>query len=214
MNKIAIFGAGGLGREVAMLIEQINSKKLTWDLIGFFDDGLATGDEVFGYKVIGNADDLKKHKSALSVVFAIGEPTIKQRIISVIHNPNLNYPVLIHPGAVLGKDVVIGEGTIIMAGNIITVNVKIGKHVLLSSACTVGHDVTLGACTAVMPGANISGNVEIGQCVYLGVGAKTIQQVKIGTNAIVGAGAVVINSIPPDCTAVGVPAKVIKKNNQ
>lgn len=210
MKEIAIFGAGGLGREVAMLIEQINEKELTWELIGFFDDGLEIGEEIYGYKVIGNADELNKYKEELSVVFAIGEPAIRRKIVNLLDNPNLFYPVLIHPDAVLGKDVVIAEGTIITAGNIITVNVKIGKHALLNLACTVGHDVTLGDYTTVMPGANISGNIEVGECVYIGTGAKTIQQVKIGANTIVGAGAVVINSLPADCTAVGVPAKVIK----
>jgi hypothetical protein len=72
MKKIAIFGAGGLGREVAMLVEQINAKELTWDLIDFFDDGLAAGDVVFDYKVIGDSTDLDKYKEDLNVVLPLG----------------------------------------------------------------------------------------------------------------------------------------------
>jgi len=59
-----------------------------------------------------------------------------------------------------------------------------------------------------MPTANISGEVLMEECIYVGTGAKIINQVAIGANSIIGAGAVVINSIPCNSTAVGVPAKI------
>ena len=52
--------------------------------------------------------------------------------------------------------------------------------------------------------------MNVGECVYVGTGAKIINQIEIGQNTIIGAGVVVARSLPADCTAVGVPAKVIK----
>ena len=76
--------------------------------------------------------------------------------------------------------------------------------------CTVGHDITIKSYASFMPSVNISGEVIIHEAVYVGTGAKIINQLEIGENTIVGAGAVVSKSLPSNCTAVGIPAKVIK----
>ncbi|MCY1374212.1 putative acetyltransferase EpsM [compost metagenome] len=93
-------------------------------------------------------------------------------------------------------------------------NINIGKHVILNLACTVGHDTTIGNYSSFMPSINISGEVVIEDGVYVGTGAKIINQLEIGTNTIVGAGAVVSKTLPPNCTAVGIPAKPIKFHNE
>lgn len=88
---------------------------------------------------------------------------------------------------------------------------RIGKHVLINLTCTIGHDVQMGDYCSVMPGVNISGNVTLEEGVYIGTGAKILNNVTIGARTIVGAGAVVTKSLPPDCTAVGVPARIVKQ---
>ncbi len=211
MKQIAIFGAGGFGREVAMLIEQINQKQKIWNIAGFYDDGVTVGEELYGYKVLGGVQQLNDYSEELFVVFALGDPKIKKSVISKIDNTKLCYPALIHPSVLMGdKDVIIGEGSIITAGNILTVNINIGSHVILNLACTVGHDTNIADYCSFMPSVNISGEVEIGECVYVGTGAKIINQLEIGENTIVGAGAVVSKTLPANCTAVGIPAKPIK----
>lgn len=212
MNKIAIFGAGGFGREVQMLIEQINKDKIRYNFIGFFDDGVEKGTIINGFPVLGGIYELNDFLSELYVVFAIGTPKIKRKIISKINNLNIKYPILVHPNVLCGANdfLEIGEGSIICAGTIITVNISIGKHVILNLGCTVGHDTFLGNYSSFMPSVNISGEVQIGEAVYCGTGAKIINQIKIGENTIIGAGAVVSKDLPANCTAVGVPAKVVK----
>ena len=76
--------------------------------------------------------------------------------------------------------------------------------------CTVGHDTIIGNYSSFMPSVNISGEVKINEGVYVGTGAKIINQIEIGGQTIVGAGAVVARTLPSRCTAVGIPAKVIK----
>lgn len=212
MKDIAIFGVGGFGREVLALIKDINKVKPTWNIVGFFDDGYEKGLTINGYPTSGTAEDLNKWDKEIAIAISIGNPVIKKKILDKIHNPQVSYPTLIHPTAWIGDDdfVEIGKGCIICAGNLITTNIKIQDFVILNLGCTVGHDTVIKDYSAFMPSVNISGEVTIGEGVYVGTGAKIINQLEIGDYAIIGAGAVVAKSIPPRCTAVGVPAKPIK----
>ncbi len=210
MKNIAIFGAGGFGREVAMLINQINKIDIKWNFIGFFDDGIAQSTTINDSLVIGGIDELNNYENDLEIVFAIGVPNTKEKIFNSLKNPRITYPTLIHPNVQIGEYNKIGDGCIITAGNIITVNTRIGNHVILNLGCTVGHDTVIDDFCSFMPSVNISGEVNISKNVYVGTGAKIINLVDIGENSIIGAGAVVSKSLPANCTAVGVPAKVVK----
>ncbi len=211
MKKIAIFGAGGFGREVKWLIDDINALEPTWEFIGYFDDDFSHVKNIDPALFLGGTAVLNDWKEALNIVFAIGNPLVKKKIISNIANPVLRFPKLIHPSVMMGRtNVSIGAGTIICAGNIITVDINIGKHVILNLACTVGHDTVIGDYASFMPAVNISGEVIIQEAVYVGTGVKIINQLEIGEETIVGAGAVVAKSLPAKCTAVGIPAKPVK----
>ena len=209
MKDIVIVGAGGFGREVAWLIEDINKVNDQWNIIGFIDDNEEMqGKEINGYKVIGNIEWLKKQN--LYVVNAIGDPIIKKRIIERLQGSNNQYPVLIHPSVIYSERVEFGEGCIICAGNILTVDISIGNHVIVNLDCTIGHDAKIGDYSTVLPSVNISGFVELGECVSLGTGSAIIQGLKIGKNTVIGAGTVVTKDLPENCTAVGVPARVVR----
>ncbi len=212
MKKIAIIGAGGFGKEVKMLIDQINNFKEQYIFIGYFDDSFKIGTKIFNSTVIGSINDIKFFEESLSLVIAIGEPEIKEKIIKNITNPNIFFETLIHPSCHIGINCenFIGEGSIITAGNIITVNTRLGRHVILNLNCTVGHDTVIGDYCSIMPGVNISGDVILSTGVYIGTGATIINRTKIGEYATIGAGAVVSKSIPSKCIAVGIPAKPIK----
>lgn len=214
LKEIAIFGAGGFGLEVSMLVEQMNAVSHEWELIGFFDDGEPKGRIINGYTVLGGIDKLNQWTSHLFLVLALGIPKTKKYVLEKIHNKKIFYPVLIHPSVIMGnnKYLAIGEGSIICAGAIITTNISIGRHVILNLACTVGHQTEIGDFCSFMPTCNISGEVKIGEGNFWGTGAKIINKKVVGDNVIIGAGSVVTEDIPDNVTAVGVPAKVIKKN--
>lgn len=212
MKRIAIFGKGGFGREVQMLIEQINLATPVWEFVGYYDDEFES-ELINGFPVLGNTDDLNGVDYELYVVIALGTPSIKKKIINSITNSNIKFPVLIHPSVIMGnhKWLTIGDGTIVCAGCILTVNIDIGKHVILNLGCTVGHDAIIGDFSSFMPSVNISGEVIINEGVYIGTGSKIINQLEIGHNTTVGAGAVVTKTLPSNSVCVGVPAKPIKK---
>jgi sugar O-acyltransferase (sialic acid O-acetyltransferase NeuD family) len=215
MKKIAIYGAGGFGREVEFLIQSINENKPQYEFIGYFDDVKYKGDIINSFPILGGMNELNNYQDELCLAVAVGDPVTKKKIITNIVNKKISYPTLIHPNVVIGnKDVVsIGEGCIICAGVMITVNIEIKDFVILNLGCTVGHDVVIGNYSSFMPSFNISGEVIIEDEVYVGTGAKIINQLEIGRGTIVGAGAVVAKSLPANCTAVGIPAKPIKFHN-
>ena len=208
-KDIVIIGAGGFGREIAWLIEDINKVKNEWNIVGFVDDDESVqGKDINGYKVIGNINWLKEQE--LFVVNAIGNPVIKKKVMDKLDGSKNQYPVLIHPSVIYSERVTFGEGSIICAGNTLTVDIQIGKHVIINLDSTIGHDSVIGDYSTILPSVNISGCVNIEKCVSIGTGSAIIQGVKIGNNTIIGAGSVVTKDLPENCTAVGVPAKPIK----
>lgn len=211
--SIAILGAGGFGREVSVLIEQINQVAPKWDLIGYFDDNIRPGTSINRYPVIGGLNELNHWPEKLAVIISIGTPKTKAGIVHRLHGSQLWYPVLIHPSVIMGSSssVSIGSGSIICAGAIITTNIRIGRHVTLNLSCTVGHDCDIGDYCSLMPACNISGEVRVGRGSFLGTGAKVINQKKVGEHSVIGAGAVVTTDIPANVTAVGVPAKILQR---
>jgi sugar O-acyltransferase (sialic acid O-acetyltransferase NeuD family) len=212
-KKIAVYGAGGFGREVKMLIDQINQQGIQFEFIGYFDDGLPIGTDLCGFYVLGGLKELNSFNEEIFLVIAVADPKIKMSLRQQMTNKNIKYPRLIHPSCIIGtENVRIGEGSIVCAGTIITIDVRIGENVILNLGCTVGHDTILSDYCSVMPGVNISGEVIIENGVYIGTGAKIINQLKIGEFAIIGAGSVVTKNLPPKCTAIGVPARVIKSD--
>ncbi len=205
LENIAIIGAGGFGREVKMLINQINLALPTYNFLGYFDDTIT------GESILGKIEELNSYKDKISITIAIGDPQVKKKILQRLNNVNITHATLIHPNVILGgSSKTIGTGCIITAGCIITVDTQIGNFVTLNLCCTVGHDTIIDDYCSFMPGVNISGEVDIATCVYIGTGAKIINNVTIGENTTIGAGSVVAKSIPSNCVAVGVPSKIIK----
>lgn len=211
MKKIVICGAGGFGREVQWLIERINSKSDQWDIEGYIDDNLVPGMILNGLPVLGGVECLNNYEESLCIVCAVGNAQIRKKLIDRIKQINkFQFPNLIDPTVEISRYVSLGEGNIICAGNILTVNIQIGNFVILNLYCTVGHDAVLNSYATVYPGVNISGMASIGTLVELGTGGQVLQGIKIGDGTIVGAGAVVTKDLPSQCTAVGMPARPVK----
>ena len=212
MKEIAIIGAGGFGREVKMLIDQINRKEIKYDIIGFYDDDNTLPEVINGVPFLGSIENLSKLDKNVSIALGIGEPKIKKQIIKLLERYDFEFPSLIHPSVHTQNDnISIGKGCIICANTIITCDINIGEFVTLNLSCTVGHDTKIESFSSFMPSVNISGEVIVNEGVYVGTGAKIINQLQIGKHSIIGAGAVVSKSIEQNSLAVGVPAKIIKK---
>lgn len=212
MKDLIIFGASGFGREVAWAVERINAVVPTWNLLGFMDDADdIQGTQINGYTVLGKTNDVIKYPDAYFVC-AVGAARVREKIINNMKsvNPGIKFGTVIDPSVEMSSLVSIGEGTIICAHSIITINIEIGSHVIINLDCTIGHDAVLKDFVTLYPSVNVSGITNIGHAVELGTGMQIIQGKSIGDYTIVGAGAVVVKDLPGKCTAVGSPAKPIK----
>ena len=210
LRDLYIIGAGGFGREVAWLVERINAVHPTWNLKGFIDDNSDRwGTVEGGYPVLGGCEYLKSVDAAYAVC-AVGSARVRKIVIEKLSNSNIKFATVIDPSVIMSDRVEIGEGTIICAGTIITVDVKIGKHVIINLDCTIGHDDVINDFVTIYPSVNISGNVQVDECSELGTGMQIIQGKKISSNTIIGAGAVVVKDCAESGTYVGNPAKKIK----
>ena len=214
MKDIAIFGAGGFGREIACLIKRINKKHPnTWNFIGFFDDdeGIWGTKNEYG-KVLGGKEKLNAWNNALALVITIGNPQVLHKIVDGITNHNIYYPNMIDPTVdFLDPDNVrMGKGNVICAKSFVSCNVEMGDFNLYNVGDGIGHDSSIGNYNVIMPNVNISGGVQIGDENMLGVKATVLQYLKIGNQVRLGAGAVLLTKAKDNCTYLGNPAKLFK----
>jgi sugar O-acyltransferase (sialic acid O-acetyltransferase NeuD family) len=211
-KEIAIFGAGGFGREVLLLLHQINENTPSWHITGFFDDQPPHTPQINGMDYLGDTEALNALNRPLNLVIAIGDSRLRSRIRQQITNPLISFPVLIHPSVSVKpyQFIRIGEGTVICQGTILTTTISLGRFVIINLACTIGHDTDLGDYCSLMPRVNLGGNASLAPLVYIGTNASVLPSVRIGSGTTVGAGAVVIRDLPANCTAVGVPAQILK----
>lgn len=104
----------------------------------------------------------------------------------------------IHPGATIGKGLFIDHGS----------GVVIGETAEIGDNCTLYQNVTLGG-TGKETGKR---HPTLGNNVMVGAGARVLGPFKVGDNSKIAANAVVLSEVPPNCTAVGVPARIVKCN--
>jgi len=207
-SDIVVIGAGGFGREVAQLLRDIEASTGVFRFIGYLDDDLdARGRLPPNEPVVGSLDEFANWGAVLAVC-AVGAPKSRRSIVERLRARGVRWaPGLVHPRAVVGARTSLGEGSIVCAGSVLTVDITIGAHVHVNLLCSVGHDAIIEDFATLSPGCGISGNVHVGNGAFLGTQAVLIPGARVGAGAIVGAGSVVLRSVPDDTTVVGVPAK-------
>lgn len=212
MKDLAIYGAGGFGREIACLVNIINAEKPTFNFIGFFDDGRLKGEMNEYGEVLGGIEVLNNWNRPLSIVVAIGNPHIVEKIVSNINNTLIEFPNLISPDVKYldQKTCSMGVGNVVCTGCLFSCNTQIGNFNQFNGFITVGHDVIIGDFNSMMPGVRISGEVTIGNRNFWGFNSGIIQQKTVGNDVTIGAGAILLRKPKDGCTYVGIPASMVK----
>lgn len=150
--------------------------------------------------------------TGMPVVAAIGAPGVRKDMVATWGDEK-NYITVTSAAAYVDSSSSIGEGSVIAPMAVITTNVSIGKHVIVNVGATVSHDVIIGDYVTIGPGVHIAGRVTIGDGVFIGIGASISNNLIIAAGSVIGAGAVVMHDIlEKNSVAVGVPARVIRKN--
>lgn len=210
-KKIAIYGAGGLGKEVAGGIERINKVgKEHWEFVGFYDDNKPIGTNVSHYgKILGGINELNKVEESIALAIAVGTPASRKLILDRITNKNVYFPNLISPSFRIldSRTFKIGKGNIIQEDCSVTCDVEIGDYNVLNGSNVLGHDVVVGDFNVLMPAVRLSGAVRVGCCNLFGVDSVVLQKIHVGNNVTLGAGSVLMTKPKDGQTYIGVPAK-------
>lgn len=212
MKDIAVYGAGGFGREVACLIRIINESlpEPRWNLIGFFDDNDTLKGTANEYgEILGGIKELNEWPAPIDIAIAIGNPQVVKKVAERIVNPLVEFPNVIAPSVhwLDENNVKLGKGNIICSGCLISCNVEIGDFNILNGFIPVGHDARIGNYNVIMPSCNISGGVVFGECNFMGVKSAVLQYLKIGNNVKIGAGSILMRNAKDGYLYAGVPAQ-------
>lgn len=205
-RKLLIIGASGHGKVVADIAKKISK----WDSIAFLDDD-ENKTQVMNIKVIGKTSDVYKYINKYDIFVGIGNNYTRERIQEHLEKLGANIPVLIHPKAILGENVEVKQGTVIMAGAIINSCTRIGKGCIINTGVTIDHDNIIDDYVHISPGANLAGNVTVGKRTWIGIGSVVSNNLNIIGNCIIGAGSVVVKDINEIGTYVGVPVRRLVK---
>lgn len=209
---LGIYGAGGLGREMLILAQQINVIENCWDEFVFIDD--ADGLSMVKGKQIITLDEAKSkyHNKDLELVIAIGEPHIRSFLREKIHNAGFPLAVLVHPSVSITDGTKLGEGTTICCNCFVSCDVTIGENVLIQPCASIGHDNRIGNDTVISTYVCTGGDCIIGDETYIGLQVSIRENIIIGRQTIVGMGSVVSRDIPNQVIAMGNPARAMKEN--
>ena len=197
-HQLVIIGAGGHGRVVSDI-----ARKSGYTQQIFLDDMDIPG-------VAGKIEDHCRYIDDAVFFVAIGNGEIRNRVHNMIKDNGATVISLIHPNAVVSDDVIVGNGSVVMAGAVINTGAVLGEGVIVNTCASVDHDCKIGDYAHISVGAHVCGTVGIGSHTWIGAGATVINNVNIGSECMIGAGAVVIQNIDKPGTYVGVPARKLK----
>lgn len=201
MNKLVIIGAGGHGNVIADI-----AVKNGYSDIVFLDDDPGA-EECGGFSVAGKTSDIEKYKDCDFIV-AIGNPEVREQITRKLEGFRL--VTLIHPAAVIGRNVEIGKGTVVMAGAVINPQTKIGEGCIINTCSSVDHNSCIADFVHVSIGAHLGGTVFVGKGTWIGAGVTVSNDISICECCMIGAGAVVVSNIDQPGTYIGVPVFKIR----
>lgn len=207
-TPVLVYGAGGHAKVVADILERCPQ----YTVLGFLDDRRDLWNSDFlGYTVLGGMRVLNRNKaSGAHLLLAIGVAAVRRQLAHDLKRAGWSFAIAIHPSAQIGRDVVIGEGTVVMANAVINTGTRLGGHVIINTAATVDHDCTIEDFAHMSPGAHLGGGVHVREGAQVGIGASVIPGISIGRWSMVGAGATVIRNIPDNVIAVGTPARPLQ----
>jgi acetyltransferase EpsM len=217
--QVVIIGAGGHGKELCSYIRDLSCQDDHVHLMGFLDEHKQCGPWADA-QILGNFDTfaafLRRPTDSpiqgIHYIVGVGDNLARQQLVQKAECLGLRAWTLRHPSAIVGRDSAVGAGSCLAPGSIVTANVRIGKHCIVNANACVHHDCVIEDLVNLNPGVTLAGNVHVGRGSFIGAGATVIENLVIGEGSIVGAGAVVIKDLPAHVTAVGVPARIVKRH--
>lgn len=214
-KKLFIIGAGGHGVEAAWIAEAMNytsTNGKVWDIAGFVDDNINLhGTTIFDYPLVGTIDAfLQEYKFPGFFYCALGNNKVRARVSARFEKYGWLPAILIHPSAIIARNVNIRGGAFVGANALIEPFVEIGNHVLINAFALVAHHVEIGDYAQLCPGAKINGSCKVGKFSLIGSNASLHPGICVGDDVVVGANSFVISNVADGKKVLGVPASKLK----
>lgn len=206
MKNLIIIGSSGHAKVVIDMAE----KTMLYNIIGLIDDYKTIGTQTSGHKVIGTISDIGKLNSSDTYFFiAVGNNWSRYMIYNRLSELGLKYVSIIHPSAVIARDITIPKGVAVMANAVINSGTYIGDFAIVNTGAIIEHDNVLQDFASVSPRVVTGGNVHIGKFSFIGIGSIIKNTVTIGEHTVIGAGSTVLDFTEGYKVAYGIPCKPV-----
>jgi len=184
-------------------------------IVGLIDSIHPIGSELYGHEVIGRQEDIRElvaSSGAEAGLITVGDNWSRKLIRDAIVGRIPGFPFVnaIHPSVIIGNGVTIGCGVVAMAGVIFNPGAKLGDFSFYATGAQIEHDCEIGEYASVSAGTVLGGHVRIGRFAALTLGVTVVDRISIGENTVVGAGSLVLTSLPDHVLAYGSPARVVR----
>lgn len=210
---LAIFGAGGNGRDIEEYIAAENRITHKWEHILFVDD-VVTEQEVLGVPRYSFATFCERYTSESNVEFliSIGDPDGREKVYQMIYAAGYHFGTFISKDSYVPPSCKIGAGTIIISSRIGSLAV-IGKNTMLGGQVAVGHDSVVGDHCVLVMQVFVGGHSILGNNLFIGAHAAMKDTISVGTHSVIAMGAVVLENVPENTVVLGNPAKFLPRRN-
>ena len=209
--KLVCLGASN--PETLRVINAIKKVDADFHFLGFVDnDEKKWGTEFYGYPVFGGMKKVGKlsKEGAVFCNLITGDCATRYETTKLLVECGARLTNLIHPSVNL-EMVKLGVGNYIQEAVILQAEVCIGNNSSIHIGSLIGHETSIGNSTFIAHGCNLSGSIIIEDGVFVGTGVSIVPRTTIGKWSIIGAGAVIIENIPPYSIVVGNPGRVVKE---
>jgi sugar O-acyltransferase (sialic acid O-acetyltransferase NeuD family) len=208
-KRLIIVGFGGFGRETLAWARDIEPTQGEWRIAGVLDPSAeVVADRGYDVPYLGSPLDYQPEGQDVFAI-AVGDSRTREKFAQALISKGGRLVSLVHPTAVIGPNVRIGEGAIICPRVVLTCDITVGQLFLCNVAATLGHDVKVGKCCSIYAHADVTGHAVLGDHVTLGSHAVVLPHVKVGNGAMVGAGSVAVANVPPAITVFGIPGRKV-----
>ncbi len=204
-KKLLLIGGGGHCHSVLDSVLSLNE----YEKVGIIDN---IDSSYLDIPVIGVDEDIPRLFSegwteAFITVGSVGNTGIRRRLYKMVKEIGLTIPKIIDPTAIIGKGVIIGEGSFIGKRAVVNAGSSVGICAIINTGAIIEHDCDIGAFSHISPGVILCGQVSVGDDSHVGAGSTVRQLIKIEEGSLIGAGSVVVKDIPCNVRAFGNPVR-------
>lgn len=207
MSGLLLVAASGLAREVLATVRATQGFRGPVHVVD--DDSQTWGTELDGAPVLGGLEEVER-RADVPIVVCAGRGVVRRRLVERLAALGVEpdrYATVVHPSVHVPEGCVVGAGSVLLAGVVLTAAVEIGRHVVVMPNVTLTHDDRVRDFATLCAGVSLGGGVQVGEAAYVGMNASVREGLCVGRQATLGMGSALLQDLPAGETWAGVPAR-------